>query len=198
MNRVRLLAGLAVFLLFFGLAQLAVSVEPVSSNHAFTIPAGGYYYHIPFSYVFGAPVSVTWQVTSGGSVIVDLLTDAEYATYRAGGGLTTLASSDSPAGILDFDLGSGGTYHVLILHGTGSEALAQDVSLTMDYSGVAPTPFYLGLAALVAAVALFGVSARLRASRLGRPRSPQEIAESRGVTYFEGPKAPPRTPPGGA
>ena len=80
-------------------------------------------------------------------MIVDLLTDAEYATYRAGG---------------------------------------------------APTPFSLGLAALVAAVALFGVSARLRASRLGRPRSPQEIAESRGVTYFEGPKAPPRTPPGGA
>ncbi len=187
----------AFLLLVFGAGFLGSSLAPNVISRAFSLPAGSVYADIFFTYVNAARVSLTYTVTTGGRVDVYLLTDAQFATYRSGGGIAALDSSDSGGGTLTYDVPSGGTYHFLFLHAAGFESVGEDLSTTVLLDGVPAVPFYLGQALMAVGAVLLVVWVRM--FRVGRPlpRSPREAALRRGVTYFRDPKAPPPAAPPG-
>lgn len=184
----RIVFGVASFALFFGLGSLAVGLSPHSTYHAITISSGDYN-HLDFAYVFGAPVSATYEVTSGGSARVYLMSDAQFSAFAGTGAVTYLAISNATGGTLSADLPSGGTYHVVIRHEAGAMSTPLDVSLTMSYAGISPTTFYQGVAGLLVGAVLLPFGTHLRRRRLAQATSVEERSETQNVVYFPPPEA---------
>ncbi len=179
----RIVLGIASFALFFGLGSLAVGLSPHSAYHTITIPSGDYY-HLAFSYAFGAPVSATYEVTSGGAARVYLMSDSQFSAFASTGTLSDLAFSNATGGTLSADLPSGGTYHVVIRHEADAMSTPLDVSLTMSYAGISPTTFYEGVAGLLVGAALIPAGTHLRRKRLAQAASVEERAQTQNVVYF--------------
>jgi len=149
-----------------GLAGLSLVVSSFGSSVSSTtsIPPGPIWYmYYQFTVLGAGTLRGDYQETTGGSVNLFVLTEAQYESYRTGtntGSLWSLGSSKG--GTIDVALPGSGRYFLVADHGTSYERVQQVVRFSLHLTGIDPTVFVAGVGLLWAGivVAVFGVLKR--------------------------------------
>jgi hypothetical protein len=160
-----------------------------------TIPAGLWYMSYHFNILGGGTLRGTFQETTGGSLNLFVLTEAQYNAYRSGMDYDSLYSlTSSRGGTFGVALPGSGTYYLVAVHGTDSLAIAQELTFDVQVRGINPTFFVVG-AGLFAVGLVFAVwGARRRGEFPWLPfiHIHREVASDEGTTP---PQEPPQGPP---
>ena len=161
---------LAVLSLLFGVGLLAASVGQVT-NGAYHLPVGSTYCaYLGFDTVTGGSLDVTFNVSSG-TVTQYVMTGEQFTAFFAGTGSAFLATASGSRGSFSGGLPSGGSYYVVICHGSGSENTVQDGISTVTVNALSAGPIYAGAGGVVVGV-VFGVIALLLRNRPARRAAP--------------------------
>jgi hypothetical protein len=173
---------------------LLVSSLDTSAAATTTIPAGPWRMSYYFNLLGSGSLRGNFQETTGGSLNLFVLTEAQYNSYQSGtdGGslLSVLSSRGGSFGVV---LPGSGTYYLVADHGTDSFAIAQEIQFVVQVRGINPTTFLVGVG-LVAAGVVFVVWGTL--TRRTNPWRPFSRANLEGPAAHNG--APPsREPPRG-
>jgi hypothetical protein len=148
-----------------------------------------YYY---FDLLGSGALHGNFQETTGGSLNLFVLTEAQYDSYRSGtdgGSLWSLWSSRG--GSIDVGLPGSGRYYLVADHGMDSFAIAQDIHFDVQVRGINPTIFVVGFGLFAAGVAFAYWGARRRRKASWQPffRAHADVPAS------GGPPPPPPEPP---
>src|SRR5437867_2292715 len=167
------LAVVGAILLLAGVAALASSFQPLTDSATITIPSGAqWYYAYDFSLLANGHVSGSFQERTGGTVDVYVFTDAQYQAYDGGGSPQPLFSTAGSSGQLDVALPGSDTFHLVFDHGSGYDAVQQDVEVVITVSGIGPPSYFIaGIVALGIGTVLIGIAAwkERRDKRAPRP-----------------------------
>ena len=148
----------------FWLAGFSLVVSSFGSDTASTtsIPAGPIWYmYYEFNVLGGGHLRGDYVETTGGSVDLFVLNEAQYASYRAGvdiGSLWSLGSSK--AGTIDVSLPSSGKYFLVADHGTPYERIPQVIRFSLHLTGINPTIFAAGAGLLGGGVIVVSLGMR--------------------------------------
>ncbi len=175
---------------------LIVSSLATSAAANTTIPAGARWF---MSYYFNVLGSGTlrgnFEETTGGSLNLFILTEAQYNSYQSGedgGSLYSLLSSRG--GSFGVALPGSGTYYLVADHGMNSLAIAQEIHFVVQVRGINPTIFLVGIGLFGAGVAFVVLGARMGRKASWRPsfRTPRDVPVSDAMLP---PREPPQVPP---
>ena len=184
----RILFSLAIFLLFLSLGFVPGAVGPRRITVNFTIPAGPKWMGSwDFDILTAGSVSGSFAETSGGAVIVYVMTQGQHDAFVSGHPAEGLSSAQGSSGNYSASLPSGGKYFLGIVHGFGYEAQDQRVSASARVAAVSTVPFAVAFTSVLVASSLAAVGFRLRARFRETARS---LPQTGGVVYFEPPQPP--------
>lgn len=194
MRAFKVLMVLGGILLSIGLILTANAILPGRTTETITIPAGGgWYAYYEFELLFSGSMSVEFQVLSGGTVKVYVMTQAQYDGFSQTGGGPSAFMTNGSSGTFSVSLPSGGRYFLVFAHGAGWEGMAQEVRTTLRVDGITPTSFVAGIVLSLLGIALLALGFRKKRQAtavppLGQPPPPA------GVVMYEPPEEPPRPP----
>ena len=152
-GRVRLFLVLGAALFLAGQAVLATSFFPPTRGGAVTVLAGPNWYYVFEIHVLGAGrVSVAYEELSGRVVDVHVFPASQYRVFAFIGLGYALYSEQGTSGSFTVDLPQGGTYHLVVDHGSGFEETRQDVRLTYRVAGIEPAFLLVGLGMVAAGI----------------------------------------------
>lgn len=187
----RILAVVGVVLLLIGAFVAWYGASPASVQDTSLIPPDDtqyqYFSEYDFSVLAGGTVQGTFSVLNGTPVTVFVFNDADYNNYVNGANLTGLYTVTAVNGTLNLAVPGWNTYHVIFQHPAGYNGTYQEVAVNLSSTGIDPSFFLGGMAAIVIGVALvvYGVR-RLRAPQ---PTSPSGMYSS-SATYAPPPMSP--------
>jgi hypothetical protein len=151
---------------------LLVSSLDTSAAATTTIPAGPWRMSYYFNLLGSGSLRGNFQETTGGSLNLFVLTEAQYNSYQSGtdGGslLSVLSSRGGSFGVV---LPGSGTYYLVADHGTDSFAIAQEIQFVVQVRGINPTTFLVGVGLVAAGVVFVFWGARRRRTNPWRPFS---------------------------
>ncbi|HYM40241.1 MAG TPA: hypothetical protein VEY12_08890 [Thermoplasmata archaeon] len=153
--------GIVVALIGAGL--LVSGAPPWTRYGVFTlIPGSNHFTRYEIDVFSGGTVSVTFSVTSSGTVNVWVMTDAQHTAFLATGVLNYLAADSGSSGTFSATLPTGGTYFVETGHGSGYENLNETGLHTIVVNAWAAGAVDLALGAFVVAAVLVLIGLYLR------------------------------------
>ena len=148
----------------FWLAGFSLVVSSFGSDTASTtsIPAGPtWYLYYEFNVLGGGHLRGDYVETTGGSVDLFVLNEAQYASYRDGMNIGSLWSlGSSRAGTIDVSLPSSGKYFLVADHGTPYERVPQVVRFILHLTGIDPKIFAAGVGLLGGGVVVVSLGMR--------------------------------------
>lgn len=196
----QVLLVLGGLLVLIGLGLTAAAVLPGTTAETVTIPPGaGWYYYYEFDLLGTGGVRGSYSVVSTTSVNVFVFTQSQFSAYTSSGSTSSLwASPGASSGSFDVSLPGSGKYYLVFEHAAGTEAVEQEVEVTVTVSGVTPTLLAggIGLTIIGVILAVVGTLRKRKATAplLGAPAAP---VPARDVVMFQEPKPPsPPSPPG--
>jgi hypothetical protein len=158
--------------------SLVFSSTGSSSSSTTSIPAGAsWYMYYEFDLLGAGRLRGDYQETTGGSLDVFVLTQAQYDSFRNAtdaGSLWSLGSSKG--GTIDVSLPGSGTYFLVAAHSMAYQQVDQTVRLTLQVSGISPMPFGSGLALFGAGIAVVSwgmVRRKKRSKGVSTPAVPE-------------------------
>jgi len=149
-------------MLIGGIGALASSFQPTITGGDITIPSGkDSYIGYEFPLLGGGRASGSFEVVTGGTVGVMVMTDAQYRVFASGGSPPdTLRSALGSSGQFNVPLPGWDTFHVVIVHDIGYEATQQDVRILITVSGIGPPSYVIGgIVALGLGILFIGLGA---------------------------------------
>ena len=191
------LAVVGAILLLGGIAALASSFQPLTDSATITIPSGAqWYYAYDFSLLANGHVSGSFQERTGGTVDVYVFTDAQYQAYDGGGSPQPLFSTGGSSGQVDVALPGSDTFHLVFDHGSGYDAVQQDVDVVITVSGIGPPSYFIaGIVALGIGTVLIAIAA-WKERRNNRAPRPTFAPMQPNVPFYPPPSwGPPMQPP---
>lgn len=192
-RRGRILTIVGAILLVLGLLAAWYATWPSYAQATSTIPPDDtqyqYFSEYDFSVLAGGTVQGTFTVLNGTPVTVFVFNDADYNSYVHGANVSGGYTNTAVSGSIDLAVSGWSTYHVIFQHPPGYNGTYQAVSVDLSSTGIEPSFFLGGVAALAIGLLLiaFGVR-RMRQPQTGLPSG---ILASR-ATYV-----PPPAPPAG-
>ena len=187
----RILAVVGVVLLLIGAFVAWYGASPASVQDTSLIPPDDtqyqYFTEYDFSVLAGGTVQGNFSVLNGTPVTVFVFNDADYNNYVNGANLTGLYTVTAVNGTLNLAVPGWNTYHVIFQHPAGYNGTYQEVAVNLSSTGIDPSFFLGGVAAIVIGVVLivFGVR-RLRAAQAAPPSD----VFSGSATYGQPPMSP--------
>src|SRR5512137_2278541 len=161
----RILAIVGVLLLLLGVFAAWYGALPSSVQDTAAVPPDDVQYkwfsEFDFSVLAGGTVQGTFSVLNGTPVTMLVLNDANYNSYVHGENLTGLGLYTTTAvnGTINLVVPGWNTYHVVFQHPPAYNAKWQVVAVDLTSTGLEPSFFLGGVAALVIGLLLlvFGV-----------------------------------------
>jgi hypothetical protein len=198
-RRGRILAIVGVVLLLIGVFAAWYGASPAYVQETSPIPpdGGGYQYfaEYDFSVLAGGTVQGNFSVLNGTPVTVFVFNDADYSNYVNGENLTGMYTATAVNGTIDLAVPGWNTYHVVFQHPAAYNNTEQDVAVNLSSTGLDPSFFLGGVAAILIGLVLlvFGI----RRMRAPQTAAPSGVLPSRAT--YGGPAAPtgPDTATGG-
>src|SRR5437879_6600607 len=143
-------------ILILAALPLLVSSLTTSAAATTTIPAGPWRMSYYFNLLGSGTLRGNFQETTGGSLNLFVLTEAQYSAYQSGAdGGSLLSVLSSRGGSFGVALPGSGTYYLVADHATDSFAIAQEIQFVVQVRGINPTTFVVGAGLFTAGVALF-------------------------------------------
>lgn len=170
----RILAIVGVVLLVIGAIVAWYGASPASVQDTSLIPPDDtqyqYFTEYDFSVLAGGTVQGTFSVLNGTPVTVFVFNDADYNSYVNGANLTGLYTATAVNGTINLAVTGWNTYHVIFQHPPSYNTTYQAVSVNLSSTGIDPSFFLGGMAAILIGLGLvvFGVR-RLRAPQAQAP-----------------------------
>lgn len=193
-RRGRILAIVGVIVILVGLFSAWYGSSPARVQEISPIPPDAdqfqYITEYEFSVLAGGTVQGTFAEVNGTPVTVFVFNDADYNSYLKGANLTGLYTATGVNGAIDVSVPGWNTYHVVFEHTPAYNGTEQDVSLDLISTGLDPSFFLGGVAAM--AIGLVLVVLGVRRMRAPQATPPSGILPSR-ATYGTSP-APPTGP----
>jgi len=186
-----------------GIVGFASSFQPTITGGDITIPSGkDSYIGYEFPLLGGGRATGSFEVVTGGTVGVMVMTDAQYRVFASGGSPPdTLQSRLGSSGQFNVPLPGWDTFHVVIIHDIGYQTTDQDVRILITVSGAGPPSLVI---ASVVALGLGTGFIAIATWRYGR----ETLAPPRSAIYSPSwaplrpspapPERPPKPPEGGA
>lgn len=196
----KLLIVFGVILLSVGLILALTGVIHSPSNRTFSIPAGQYYYNYHSeSLSAGQTVQMDFTVTGTSTVDVFIFNEAQWNDYSYDGSSASLASASGSQGSVSLKVETGGTYYLVLDHGSGFDGSAQEGSTTTTITGTYVPSVILGTAILVVGILLSVGGSLLRRKETAAAKDLwQQQEQAAGVVYYQNqqpPNQPPAQPP---
>ena len=196
----RVLVVFGVILLFVGLFVAVGGVIHSPTDRTFSIPAGQYYYNYHSeSLSAGQTVQMDFTVTGGSTVDVFILDEAQWNDYSYDGSAASLASASASQGSVSLKVETGGTYYLVIDHGSGYDGSVQEGKTTTNIMGTNANSVILGVVILAVGVLLFVGGLILRKKEAAAAKNLwQQQQQAAGVVYYrdqQPPGQPPAQPP---
>ncbi len=203
MKRFKALIIIGGIFLVIGLIVALGAPTNASSDSTFTVQSGaGYYYYYTLNGMFtGEQLTFTYALQAGGGTVdVYVLNSAEYSTYSYDLSVPSslYANPTSTSGSGNVMIPAGGTYYLVVNHGSGSTGSLQTGSMSIQASGLNVTVLVIGLVFAVVGIVLLVLGYRMRSKE---QRVPPGYAPPSQVTMFPtagtGLPPPPQQPPQG-
>jgi len=192
--RVLLVAGGVLFLA--GTSFFAGAFSSSTSNTT-SIPAGpGWYMYFEFNLLGSGTLRGDYRETTGGTLDLFVLTQAQYEAYKLGTEFVPLwFTGDSRQGTIDVALPGSGKYFMVADHGRSFEGIKQDVHLALSVSGIDPPWFASAVGLLGGGLALIAVGI-VKRRRFRRSPAAQSDSSSPLPGESSRPPEPPQPPIG--
>ncbi len=177
MNKSRILVGIGALLIVIGLYFALGAFGSSTQNKDFTIPSGNYYYFFQSNTLIGGSVDGSFTVSSGASVEVMVLTEAQYDEFASTGASAALTTDTGTSGDFSASLPSTGKITIVFVHAT-SDTSAATVHADMTLSGIAMTDLLImiGLLAVGAIVVVLGLRMRKKEAERSAAAPPSPVA----------------------
>lgn len=191
----RILAIVGVVLLAVGLLAAWYATWPSYVQDTARIPPDDaqyqYFSEFDFNVLAGGTVQGTFAVLNGTPVTVFVFNNADYNSYVNGANLSGVYTATAVNGTIDLAVSGWNTYHVIFQHPPAYSGTYQEVAVDLSSTGIDPSFFLGGIAAIVIGVVLlaFGV----RRMRAPQTAAPSGVLESRAT--YGAPPTPPTTGP---
>ncbi len=148
-----MLLVIGIVTVVIGLLGLAVSAAPRNERWTISLPAlPGHYERVTEAVLAGGSIALTF--TADSPVTIYIFTDAQHTAFLQSGYAASVAQDTGTSGSLSADLPGGGTYYIEVTHASGYDTSTANGLLTVAVTGVAPAPFYVGVAGLLVGVLL--------------------------------------------
>lgn len=127
-----------------GLLLLYVSNFPgpviVEGVETLKIPDGaGWHSFFELEMLKGGHVALEYTEGADGVVNVFILSEENYGLYQdTGRVLSRLKGTSGSTGTFGLEIPNDGTYYLVFEHGTGFEAISQDIQVTYSFAGLRP------------------------------------------------------------
>ncbi|UCE90939.1 MAG: hypothetical protein JSV90_05800 [Methanobacteriota archaeon] len=182
MRKGRIVTAVGTVIASIGLLILVFAILPAEDTTDFTIPSGGYYYGIYYSGLIGGSIDMDY-VAAEGDIRVYVFDQQGYDSYVSTGHKDDLFTTSGDSGSFSFALPDSGRYYFVFEHGSLSESLNQDVTVTAKINGIAMTGMVLGVVLIVVGVVVAVLGGRMKAREAAdEPASPAPTD----VTFFQG------------
>lgn len=191
----RVLVAFGVILLIIGLAVAAGGVVHSPTDRTFSIPAGQYYFNYHSEGLSaGQTVQMDFTVTGGSAIDAFIFSEAQWSDYNIDGSAASLASASGSQGSVSLKVETGGTYYVVIDHGSGYSSSVQEGKTTTKITGTNVNSVIMGVVILVVGVLLLVGGMILRKREAAAIKELWQQQQAAGVVYYQE-QQPPKQPP---
>jgi len=187
--------GIGALMMLIGLVLMIWAMHSGEESNTFDIDPGAQHYnYIPVNLFSGAKLGGRFSVDGASIVDLYVFNDSNYNLYETGATAPFIAHASGNSGSFEVAIDSGGTYYIVLEHGSGFQSSRQTGSVTHSVAGTNVVTLSIGALVFIVGLLLaaYGVMLRRREATAAAKLSIRPSSEANHAREPSGPAEPAR------